>query len=104
MLVKRALLDIKEKKGIGTSAMAHMLGKKQPQYVQDRLNPKKSENISIDTLDELLMTLGYKIVLMPEYELISNEWYVIRGSQFESKDRKVIEYNAKQKEEGETDD
>ena len=79
MLVKSAVRDIMEKKGIGTNALAKMIGKI-PQTVSDRLNPEKGTNLSIDKLDELLAVMGYKIVLMPTNEEMRDGWYKVEDS------------------------
>lgn len=82
MQVKSAVRDIMKRKGIGTSAVAKMIGKI-PQTVNDRLNPEKGTNLSIDKLDELISVMGYKIVLVPEGTEAQDGWYEINGSQSE---------------------
>lgn len=79
MLVKSAVREIMERKGIGTNALAKMIGKI-PQTVSDRLNPEKGTNLSIDKLDELLTAMGYKIVLMPVNEKMQDGWYKVEDS------------------------
>lgn len=79
MFVKSAVREIMAKKGIGTNALAKMLGKL-PQNVSDRLNPAKCTNLSIDKLDELVSALGYKIVLMPKEVNVRDGWYEIEDS------------------------
>ena len=79
MFVKSAVRDIMANKGIGTNALAKMLGKL-PRNVSDRLNPAKCTNLSIDKLDELVSALGYKIVLMPKEVKVRDGWYEIEDS------------------------
>lgn len=79
MLVKSAVRAIMERKGIGTNALAKMIGKI-PQTVSDRLNPEKGTNLSIDKLDELVSAMGYKIVLMPSDEQMKDGWYEVNDS------------------------
>lgn len=79
MLVKSAVRAIMERKGIGTNALAKIIGKI-PQTVSDRLNPEKGTNLSIDKLDELLSAMGYRIVLMPSDEQMKDGWYEVNDS------------------------
>lgn len=79
MLVKKAVREIMERTGTGTSALAKKLGKK-PQTVCDRLNPDKSTNLSMDKLDELIRVMGYKVVLVPEDTELKAGWYEIENS------------------------
>lgn len=81
MLSKRVVREIMEKKGIGTSAMAKALGRPM-RLVSDRLSVDKSENLSVDKLDEFLEVLGYKIVVIPKEEEIKDGWYEVTGSQY----------------------
>ena len=76
MLPKSAVRAIMEQKGIGTNALAKMIGKI-PQTVSDRLNPEKGTNLSIDKMEELISAMGYKIVLMPENVKIKDGWYEV---------------------------
>ncbi len=85
MLVKSAVRDIMEFKGIGTNALAKMIGKI-PQTVSDRLNPEKGTNLSVDKLDELISAMGYKIVLMPTDEEMKDGWYEVEDSRTVQKD------------------
>lgn len=85
MLVKSAVRDIMELKGIGTNALAKMIGKI-PQTVSDRLNPEKGTNLSVDKLDELISAMGYKIVLMPTDEEMKDGWYEVEDSRTVQKD------------------
>ena len=85
MLVKSAVRDIMELKGIGTNALAKMIGKI-PQTVSDRLNPEKGANLSVDKLDELISVMGYKIVLMPTDEGMKDGWYEVEDSRTVQKD------------------
>ena len=79
MLVKKAVRSIMEKKGVGTGALAEMLGKPS-RLVCDRLSLDKGTNLSIDKLDELVSVLGYKIVLMPADEEVRDGWYEVEDS------------------------
>lgn len=85
MLVKSAVRAIMERKGIGTNALAKMIGKI-PQTVSDRLNPEKGTNLSIDKLDELVSAMGYKIVLMPKDVKMKDGWYEVEDSRVISGD------------------
>ena len=73
---KKAVRNIMEKKGIGTKQMAEMLGSNM-QKVVNRLGEGKSTNLSIETLNEFLELMDYKIVLMPKDEEIRDEWYEV---------------------------
>ena len=76
MNAKKAVRDIMDRKGVSTSRMAEMLGSNM-QKVCDRLGMGKSKNMSTDKLNEMLIPLGYKIVLMPADEELKDNWYVV---------------------------
>ena len=76
MNAKTAVRDIMAKKGIGTNALADMLGKP-ARLVSDRLGMDKSDNISVGKLDEMLRVMGYKIVIMPRETRTDPEWYKV---------------------------
>lgn len=79
MLVKKAIRAIMDRKGIGLNALAHMMGKNS-QFVSDKLNPAKGLNMSTDKLDEMIRTMGYKIVLVPEDVEIQDGWFEVDDS------------------------
>ena len=79
MLVKKAIREIMNRKGLGLNALAKMLGKNS-QFVSDKLNPAKGLNMSTDKLDELIRPMGYKIVLIPENECIRDGWFEVNDS------------------------
>ena len=80
MLAKSIVRAIMDKRGIGMSRMAKMLGFSYPQKVTDRLGTGKSANMSVDTLDQMVRVLGYKVVVVPEDVKIEDEWYEIDDS------------------------
>lgn len=82
MLVKRAIRSIMERKGIGLNTLARMVGKNS-QFVSDKLNPAKGENMSTDKLDELIRAMDYKIVLMPADVKMKDGWYEVTDSRME---------------------
>lgn len=79
MLVKRAIRAIMDRNGIGLNTLARMVGKNS-QFVSDKLNPAKGENMSTDKLDELIRVMGYKIVLVPESVKVRDGWYEVSDS------------------------
>ena len=76
MNAKYAVRDIMDKNGISTKQMAEMIGSNM-QKVCDRLGTGKSKNLSTEKLNEMLVPLGYKIVLMPAEVTIQDGWYEI---------------------------
>lgn len=66
-----ALIQIKEKQGIGTNALADRMGRN-PRLISERIH---QENISIGKLDEILRALDYKIVLVPRETREQEGWY-----------------------------
>lgn len=79
MLVKKAIRTIMDCKGIGLNTLARMLNKNS-QFVSDKLNPAKGQNMSTDKLCEIIRVMGYKIVLMPSDECLKEGWYEIDDS------------------------
>ena len=79
MLVKKAIRAIMDRKGIGLNTLARMM-EKNSQFVSDKLNPAKGLNMSTDKLDEMIRTMGYKIVLVPEEVEIQDGWFEIDDS------------------------
>lgn len=79
MLVKKAIRAIMDQKGIGLNALARMMGKNS-QFVSDKLNPAKGLNMSTDKLDEMIRTMGYKIVLMPDDVKLHDGWFEVGDS------------------------
>jgi len=73
---KKAVRNIMEKKGVGTKQMADMLGSNM-QMVVDRLSETKSANLSIEKLNEFLVNLDYKIVLIPKDVKMCKDWYEV---------------------------
>jgi len=76
MNAKSAVRDIMDRKGVSTKMMADILGSNM-QKVCDRLGMGKSTNLSTDKLNEMIVPLGYKIVLMPADEEMKEDWYGI---------------------------
>lgn len=76
MNAKTAVREIMDRKGVSTSRMAEMLGSNM-QKVCDRLGMGKSKNMSTEKLHEMLVPLGYKIVLVPTEEESKIDWYEI---------------------------
>ena len=76
MNAKTVVRDIMAKKGVGTNALADMIGKP-ARLVSDRLSMDKSDNISVGKLEEMLRVMGYKIVIMPREERMDSEWYKV---------------------------
>ena len=66
-----ALVAIKDKKGVGTNALAKQLGKP-PRQISERIH---QENISIAKLNEMLQLMGYKIILVPRETREPEGWY-----------------------------
>lgn len=80
MLAKSIVRSIMDKKEIGMSRMAKMLGFSYPQKVTDRLGTGKSANMSVDTLDQMVRVLGYKVIVIPEEVDLDEDWYEIDDS------------------------
>ena len=80
MLAKMIVREILNKKGIGTAALAKMLGFPNQQRVTDRLGTGKSANMSTDTLDQMVRVLGYKVIVVPEDVKMKDGWYEIDDS------------------------
>ena len=59
-LVKKLI----EEQGIPQAEVAEKMGIK-PQALWDRLNSKKTSSMSVSKLSEMLLQLGYEVVVMP---------------------------------------
>lgn len=68
-----ALIQIKEKQGIGTNALADRIGKS-PRLISERI---RQDNISIEKLDEILRALDHKIIIVPREVREQEGWYRI---------------------------
>ena len=64
MLARDIVKEIMAEKGIKNADMASALGVSQA-TLWDRLNNKKTSNMSVGKLNEMLRYLGYEVVIMP---------------------------------------
>ena len=63
MTGKSAILMLMEKHGVSNTKMADSLGITRA-ALWSRLDPRKSDNITVNTLQEMLDVIGYEIVIV----------------------------------------
>ena len=64
MTGKSAILMLMERHRINNTEMANKLGISRA-ALWARLDPRKSDNITVNTMQEMLNVLGYEIVIVP---------------------------------------
>ena len=65
MTSKELIKTLMTEHDITNAGMAKALGITQAAF-WDRLNPKKSDNTTVTKLNDMLLIMGYKIVVVPE--------------------------------------
>lgn len=63
MTGKSAILMLMEKHGVNNNDMANALGITRA-ALWARLDPRKSDNITVNTLQEMLEVMGYEVVIV----------------------------------------
>ncbi len=71
---REIIKDIMVKEGKTNAEIAYSLGITQA-AMWDRLNNKKTRDIPLSTLTEMLRVLGYKVVITPRNTKISQDSY-----------------------------
>ena len=75
MTGKQIVTDLMQKNNVQNCDMAERLGISQA-AMWDRLNPKKTDNMTIKILQELAGQLGYEIAVIPKGTVVEDAYYV----------------------------
>lgn len=65
MTGKQTIVTLMKRRGISNAEMSEMLGISQA-ALWSRLDPRKSDNMTVRTLAEMCGALGYEIVVRPD--------------------------------------
>lgn len=76
MKARDVVKEIMTRKELGNAEFARVLNIT-PATLWDRLNTKKAKDIPVSTLNEMLMALGYKIAIVPDDTVISQEGFIV---------------------------
>lgn len=76
MKARDIVKEIMTRKELGNAEFARVLNIT-PATLWDRLNTKKAKDIPVSTLNEMLMALGYKIVVVPDETPIPEGGYEV---------------------------
>ncbi len=76
MNAKIAVREVMKRKGVGTNALAARIGKI-PRVVSDRLSMDRGRSISVETLDEMVRAMDYKVMLVPREMRVQDGMYEI---------------------------
>lgn len=75
MTGKQIVSDLMKKQGVANCDMATAIGVTQA-TLWERLNPKKSDNMTIKTLQEMAGVLGYEVVVVKKGTLVDDAYYI----------------------------
>lgn len=76
MTSKEIVNTIMKDQGVSNAEMAAKLDVTQA-ALWDRLNPKKTNNMTVKTLNEMLKMLGYKIIVVPREKRLPEGGYEV---------------------------
>ena len=75
MTGREIIKDIMEREGKRNAEVADMLNIS-PAALWDRLNTKKTKDIPLSTMNEMLRVLGYKVAIVPRTHRVSDGYTV----------------------------
>ena len=79
MTAKTILKKIMTSKCITNADLAKHLGM-HPATLWERLNAKKTDNMTVNKLNDMLKPMGFKTVIVPEEKEVSDGEYAIESS------------------------
>ena len=78
MTAKELIKHLMTQKSVTNADMANSLEISQA-ALWDRLNPKKTNNMTVTVMNKMLSILGYKIAIIPVDAVLPENGYVLEG-------------------------
>jgi predicted XRE-type DNA-binding protein len=80
MTAKELIKHLMTQKNVSNAEMANSLEISQA-ALWDRLNPKKTNNMTVSVMNKMLGILGYKIAIIPVDAVLPEEGFVLEGKE-----------------------